>query len=98
MTRTVAGLASEAIIPAVSALHDSFSSLVPTVNPSRFVLAISVDCSMAGGIAGHGGYVLFLCHAPTFFRALVTGFRTLLTMLMFMFGAFITARLTNLSA
>lgn len=45
-----------------------------------------------------GGYVLFLCHVPAFFSALVTGFRALLTMLRFMFGAFITARLTNLSA
>jgi hypothetical protein len=53
---------------------------------------------MAGGISGHGGSVLFLCHVSTFFRALVTGSRTLLTMFMFMFGAFITARLTNLSA
>jgi hypothetical protein len=44
------------------------------------------------------GYVLFLCHVPAFFSALVTGFRALLTMLRFMFGAFIAARLTNLRA
>ena len=98
MTRTVAGLAPKAIIPAVPAWRDPFSSLLTKVNPSRFVLAISDDGSMAGGVSGHGGQVLFLGHVPTFFRALVTGFRTLLTMLMFMFGAFITARLTNLSA
>ena len=63
-----------------------------------FVIVISVDCSIAGGIAGNGGYVLFLCHFPAFFSALVTGFSTLLTMLHFVFGAFITARLTNLGA
>ena len=37
-------------------------------------------------------------HFPAFFSALVTGFSAALTMLHFMFGAFITARLTNLGA
>jgi hypothetical protein len=48
--------------------------------------------------AGNGGYVLFLYHFPAFISALVTGFGALLTMLRFTFGAFITARLTNLGA
>jgi len=57
-------------------------------------------CSIAGGIAGNGaeGWVLFLRHFPAFFSALVTGFGALLTMLHFVFDAFITARLTNLGA
>ena len=63
-----------------------------------FVIVLSEDRSIAGGIAGNGGYVLLLCHFPAFFGALVTGFSALLTMLHFMFGAFITACLTNLGA
>jgi hypothetical protein len=43
-------------------------------------------------------FLLFLCHFPAFFSALMTGRSALLTMLRFLFGAFITARLTNLSA
>jgi hypothetical protein len=57
-----------------------------------------VDGSIAGGIAGNGGYLLLLCHFPAFFSALMTGRSALLTMLRFVFGAFIAARLTNLSA
>jgi hypothetical protein len=63
-----------------------------------FVIVISVDGSIAGGIAGNGGYLLLLCHFPAFFSALMTGRSALLTMLRFLFGAFIAARLTNLSA
>ena len=43
-------------------------------------------------------FLLLLRHLPAFFRALMAGRGTLLTMLLFMFGAFIAARLTNLSA
>jgi len=64
-----------------------------------FVIVISVDCSVAGGMAaGNGWSLLFLCAFPAFFSALVTGFGALLTMLHFAFGAFIAARLTNLGA
>jgi hypothetical protein len=38
------------------------------------------------------------CHFPAFFSAFVTSFSAVLTMLHFVFGAFITARLTNLGA
>jgi hypothetical protein len=52
---------------------------------------------MAVGITIHGGYLLFLCHVPALFSARMTGFRALLTMLILMFGTFITAHLTNVS-
>jgi hypothetical protein len=63
-----------------------------------WLLAAVYKFSIAGGIAGTGDYVLFLYHYLAFFSAFVTGFSTLLTMLHFVFGAFITARLTNLGA
>jgi hypothetical protein len=63
-----------------------------------FATLIFVDCSIAGNSAGNGMYVLFLYHFPAFFSTFVTGFSALLTMLHFVFGTFITARLTNLSA
>ena len=40
----------------------------------------------------------FLAHLPALFRALMAGRSALLTMLLFVFGAFIATRLTNLSA
>jgi hypothetical protein len=45
-----------------------------------------------------GWSLLFLCHFPAFFSAFMAGFGALLTMLYFVFGALITARLTNFSA
>ena len=57
-----------------------------------------VDCSIAGWMAGNGSSLLFLCHFPAFFSTFMADFSALLTMLHFVFGAFITARLTNFSA
>jgi hypothetical protein len=49
-------------------------------------------------MAGNGWSLLFLCQFAAFISAPVTGFGALLTMLHFVFGAFIAARLTNLGA
>ena len=58
-----------------------------------------LNCAANRRVAVTGnGRLLFLCHSPAFIRALMTSLGALLTMVHFVLGTFITARLTNLSA